>query len=67
MVARGSEIPQENISQVVLGPPYSDLGTAGPGGPSTSCLRLDKIAPLSVQLFGSDSRYYGKKQPDTCP
>jgi LCP family protein required for cell wall assembly len=66
MVARGDQIPQENISQVVLGPPYSDTGTGGPGI-STTCLRLDKIAAVSVQLFGSDSRYYGKNQPDTCP
>jgi LCP family protein required for cell wall assembly len=65
MVALGDEIPAENISQVVLGPPYSDLNTSTK--PSTTCLRLDVIAPLSVELFGSDSRYYGKKQYDTCP
>jgi LCP family protein required for cell wall assembly len=67
MVALGEQIPKDNIRQVVLGPPYSNLGTAGPSGPSTSCLRLDLIAPLSVELFGQDSRYYGKKQPNTCP
>ena len=65
MVALGDEIPAENISQVVLGPPYSDLNTSAK--PSTTCLRLDKIALLSVELFGSDSRYYGKKQFSTCP
>ena len=33
---------------------------------ATSCLDLGKVAPLSVKLFGTESRYYGKKQPSTC-
>jgi len=67
MVALGEQIPSENIRQVVLGPPYSNLWPGGVSGPATSCLRLDKIAELSVQWFGPDSRYYGKKQANTCP
>jgi hypothetical protein len=67
MVALGEQIPKDSIRQVVLGPPYSNLRAAGSDGPATSCLRLDLIAPLSVELFGQDSRYYGKKQPNTCP
>jgi LCP family protein required for cell wall assembly len=69
MVALGNQIPASLITQVVLGPPYSDTGLGAKFhiDISTTCLRLDKIAALSVQLFGQDSRYYGKKQPDTCP
>jgi LCP family protein required for cell wall assembly len=67
MVALGDQIPPENISGYVLGPPWSDTGLGKNIGVSLSCLRLDKIATLSVQLFGQDSRYFGKKQPDTCP
>jgi LCP family protein required for cell wall assembly len=67
MVAQGEQIPKANIKQVVLGPPYSNLRPGGSSGPATSCLRLDKIAELSVALFGPDSRYYGKKQANTCP
>ncbi|MGD0861190.1 MAG: LCP family protein [Candidatus Limnocylindrales bacterium] len=67
MVALGDQIPSSNITEIVLGPPYSDTGIAAAVGVSTSCLRLDKIATLSVQLFGDDSRYFGKKQADTCP
>jgi LCP family protein required for cell wall assembly len=57
MVAFGEGIPKESISQVVLAPP--DYMT-------NNCLRLDKIAPLSAKLFGSDSRYFGKAQPNVC-
>ena len=67
MVALGDQIPAGNISQVVLGPPYSDTGTGAAYGVATNCLRLDRIATLSVQLFGEGSRYFGKKQADTCP
>lgn len=67
MVAFGQSIPKENISQVVLGPPYSDTNTSGTTKIWTSCLRLDKIAPLSVQLFGTDSRYSGMTQKNVCP
>ncbi len=69
MVALGNQIPSSNITQVVLGPPYSDTGLGAKLhiSISTTCLRFDKIAALSVQLFGQDSRYYGKKQPNTCP
>jgi LCP family protein required for cell wall assembly len=67
MVALGDQIPASNISHYILGPPYSDTGTGAALGYSTSCLRLDKIAKLSVQLFGDGSRYFGKTQPDTCP
>jgi LCP family protein required for cell wall assembly len=69
MVALGGQISTSDITQIVLGPPYTDTGLGAKFhiAISTTCLRLDKVAVLSVQLFGQDSRYYGKKQPNTCP
>lgn len=64
MVAAGQNIPPENFDRYVLGPPYSV--SSATAGASTSCLKLDKVAALSIQLFGKTSRYYGKTQPPTC-
>jgi polyisoprenyl-teichoic acid--peptidoglycan teichoic acid transferase len=64
MVAAGQKIPPENIDRYVLGPPYSVSSATATA--STSCLMLDKVAPLSIKLFGQDSRYYGKTQAPTC-
>ena len=57
-------VPSANWDNYVLGPPYS-VSTASATA-STSCLQLDKVATLSVKLFGTDSRYSGKKQGPTC-
>jgi LCP family protein required for cell wall assembly len=66
-VSLGLAVPKESFKQVVLGPPYS-LANATPDGASTSCLYMDKVAGLSIQLFGQDSLYNGKPLPrDTCP
>jgi LCP family protein required for cell wall assembly len=49
-----------SISQCVLGPPYSyHPPTSTTGGAWTSRLDLALVANLSVEFFGSDSRYYG--------
>ncbi len=64
MVAAGQKIPAENFDRYVLGPPYSV--STSTSSASTTCLMLDKVAPLSVRLFGQASRYYGKTQPPTC-
>jgi len=64
MVDLTQSAPSANFDNFVLGPPYSVSSATSTA--STSCLRLDKVAPLSVKLFGSDSRYYGKTQPPTC-
>jgi polyisoprenyl-teichoic acid--peptidoglycan teichoic acid transferase len=64
MVDFGQSVPAANFDKYVLGPPYS-VSTAKSGA-STSCLKLDKVATLSIQLFGADSRYYGKTQAPTC-
>ncbi len=64
MVSAGQKVPEENFDRYVLGPPYSV--SSATASASTSCLMLDKVAPLSIKLFGQDSRYYGKTQAPTC-
>ena len=64
MVEFAQSVPSANYTSVVLGPPYS-VSTATAAA-ATSCLDLAKVAPLSVKLFGTTSRYYGVKQPSTC-
>jgi LCP family protein required for cell wall assembly len=64
MVSAADSIPAGNYDRYVLGPPYSVSGTSSTA--YTSCLKLDKVAALSVQLFGKDSTYSGKQQPPTC-
>ena len=64
MVEFAQAVPKANYTSVVLGPPYS-VSTATATA-ATSCLDLAKVAPLSVKLFGTMSRYYGTKQPSTC-
>ena len=49
------------VSRCVLGPPYSwhpDSSTTN--GAWTSRLNLNKVANLSVKLFGTESSYYGQ-------
>ena len=65
-VAIGQNIPSQNFSQVVLGPPYSILGISKVN--SSTCLLNNKVAALSIKLFGTDSLWYGKPAPaNTCP
>ncbi len=64
MVAFVQSVPSTNFDSYVLGPPYSV--SSATASASTSCLELDKVATLSVKLFGQDSRYYGKTQGPTC-
>lgn len=62
-VAAGQTVPGQNFRQVVLGPPYSILNSNG-----SSCLLNYKVAELSIQLFGKDSTWFGKRAPaNTCP
>jgi anionic cell wall polymer biosynthesis LytR-Cps2A-Psr (LCP) family protein len=53
-------IDEANISRYVLGPPYAVHPPTNTTG-GTYILRLDltKVAVLSVDLFGTDSRYFG--------
>ncbi len=65
-VALGQDVPSANITQVVLGPPYTVTGISTQT--ASNCLLNDKVAALSVQLFGKDSLWYGKPAPaNTCP
>lgn len=66
MVQLAGGFDPANITRIVLGPPYNyhpDSSTTG--GSWTSRLHMDKIATLSVRLFGTDSRYY--KPPAATP
>jgi LCP family protein required for cell wall assembly len=53
-------IDEANISRYVLGPPYAvHPPTNSTGGIYILRLDMDKVEALSVELFGSDSRYFG--------
>lgn len=53
-------IDEAAISRYVLGPPYAvHPPTNTTGGVYILKLDLDKVAALSVELFGTDSRYFG--------
>lgn len=55
-----------SIENCVLGPPYSvHPDTSTTGGTWTSRLDMGRVANLSVEMFGQDSRYYG--QPGVVP
>jgi len=64
MVQLASGFDLANITKIVLNAPYNyhpDSSTTG--GIWTSRLHMDRIAALSVKLFGSDSRYYTPPAP----
>jgi LCP family protein required for cell wall assembly len=48
---------EEGITRVVLGPPYAKNPPAGTPGGYQLVLDLDRLAKLSIELFGDDSRY----------
>ena len=59
-VSIARQIGPGDISQCVLGPPYNyHPDSAITGGAWTSRLKMDKVAQLSVYLFGTDSRFFG--------
>jgi LCP family protein required for cell wall assembly len=56
------------IDSCVLGPPYSyHPDTSTTGGTWTSRLDLARVANLSVQFFGPESRYYGQSGVAAAP
>lgn len=55
-LALAKEIGDDRIKRFVLGPPYSRT-PATPGSTYILLLDRDRIAKLSVQVFGSDSAY----------
>jgi hypothetical protein len=63
----GQNVPSQNIAQFVLGPPYSVSGINHVSSAATTCLLNNRVAALSIYLFGRDSLWYGKPAPeDTC-
>jgi LCP family protein required for cell wall assembly len=48
------------VLRCVLGQPYSYYVPRSASGVSTTRLNMDLVANLSVQYFGTDSRYYGQ-------
>lgn len=51
-----------SVAKCVLGPPYSwHPADSTTNGAYTSNLKMYLVANLSVQYFGSESRYYGQK------
>jgi LCP family protein required for cell wall assembly len=65
-ISMALNVPSGNITQVVLGPPYTITGTSTTN--AANCLLNDKVAALSVQLFGTDSLWYVQPAPaNTCP
>ena len=64
-IAKGQDVPSQNIKNVVLSVPAYGNYIAGT---SASCLFNDKVAAESITLFGTDSTWYGKPAPaNTCP
>jgi LCP family protein required for cell wall assembly len=58
MLKLAGDIKDKDIDKIVLGPPYVyHPPTSSTGGVWTSRLRMDKLAALSIELFGDDSRY----------
>jgi LCP family protein required for cell wall assembly len=47
----------EGITRIVLGPPYARNPPAGTPGGYQLVLDMDRLAKLSLELFGADSRY----------
>ena len=58
MLAIGQRVDEDAIERVVLNTPYSDRAPASEsGGLYYLKLDMDKLAELSVKIFGDDSRY----------
>ena len=47
----------EGIRRVVLGPPYAKNPPPGTPGGYQLVLDMDRLAKLSIELFGDESRY----------
>jgi LCP family protein required for cell wall assembly len=58
MLAVGRAIEgDEGIQRVVLGPPYAKNPPPGTPGGYQLIIDMDRLAKLSIKLFGADSRY----------
>jgi LCP family protein required for cell wall assembly len=54
---------EEGITRVVLGPPYAKNPPPGTPGGYQLVLDMDRLAKLSIELFGNDSRYASATTP----
>jgi LCP family protein required for cell wall assembly len=58
MLDVGSKITNDDaVRRVVLGPPYAKNPPPGTPGGYQLILDMDRLAKLSIELFGADSRY----------
>ncbi len=58
MIRLSRDVPDNSITQVVLGPPYAQR-PANPGSTYTLEIDFARLAALSVKLFGAESAYAG--------
>ena len=64
MVSIATEIDTENIVQKVLGPPYAlHPPTNTTGGTYILVLDMERLAKLSIEIFGDQSAYVGQSAP----
>lgn len=68
MIQTASSFDLANVTKIVLNAPYNyHPPSSTTGGVWTSQLHMDRIAALSVKLFGTDSRYYTPPAPSPSP
>jgi len=68
MIGLASGFDLANVTKVVLSAPYNyHPPSSTTGGVWTSRLHMDRIAALSVKLFGTDSRYFTPSAPSPSP
>jgi LCP family protein required for cell wall assembly len=59
MLSLADGIDTSSVTQIVLGPPYSVRSSGSQaGGTGALHLDLDRLAAMSIDLFGSDSTYH---------
>ena len=64
MLAIGQALDDENIRRVVLGPPYAiNPPPSETGGVYMLRFEMDRLAKLSIDLFGQDSAYASAAAP----
>jgi LCP family protein required for cell wall assembly len=66
MLDIGTGIDTSNVKQYVLGPPYATYPTQS-NGTYQLVLDMDRIAKLSIKLFGADSAYAKEASPSPAP
>ncbi len=67
-IAIAEQVPANNFTNIVLGPPYTTTIPRSISGKASICLNVSMVATESIKLFGTDSLYSGKSKPaNTCP